>query len=255
MVTGDEHYVIPPLVPFSGFGLLTETKKPAFPQTPDGVTDWEQVFEGPDGLIALVGHARSAPAIREIAIVVISQLFTRKQDQLEVARLTHQLDKLVVGAGASGDINGLSQTVISLLRQIKDERIRKAQEYLVNKKKKRSGNRRSITLSSLLSANAYRLINDPKFSLKVGGATFIVLIGALGILINIYTDGKLMTALGFGDADQPEPQIEQTEKPEDTKESEKPETLEAAPTAASPKPDLKNKPPAMPPGLTCLVHT
>ncbi len=232
---------------------MAENTKTAFPQTPDGVTDWEQVFESPSGLITLVGQARTAAAIRECVLVIISQLFTRKQDQLEVARLTHQLDSLVVRFGGSGDIDGLSQAVIDQLRQIKITRIQKAQDYLANKQKKHRKNRRTTTFGTLLSANTYRLINDPKIAIIAGGGTFIVLIVILGIIINIYTDGKLTRALGFGGDGQPNPPIEQAESPEaskDPEDTEKP--VDTEPDTEVPtlkKPEIKDQAPEMPPAI------
>ena len=243
---------------------MTNSKKPAFPQTPDGVTDWEQVFEGPNGLIALISQVRTGAALRECTLLVIGQLFTRKQDQLEVARLTHQLDNLIAGGEASQDISALSMTVIGLLRQIKNERIQKAQDYLADKQKKGGKNRRSGSFGGNLSGTTYRLINDPKFSMIVGGVALVLLIGILGIIININTDGKLTAALGFGDqekpgiqaelATQPEPPTEaKPEQPANSDKSATPEELKPEPDPAAlpapAKPEIKDAAPVMPPAL------
>jgi len=237
---------------------LNKTKKPAFPQTPDGVTDWEQVFEGPNGLIELISQVRTAAALRECTLVVIGQLFTRKQDQLEVARLTHQLDNLIAGGDTSQDISALSKTVASLLRHIKDERIQKAQDYLAGKQKKKNKNRRSGSFGGSLSSTTYRLINDPKFSMIVGGVALILMIGILGIIININTDGKLTAALGFGSQDRSEPQVEasietKTEEPAQPEKPTKSEEPKPEPDLATPpppkKPVAKDAGPVMPPAL------
>jgi len=249
---------------------MNTTKKPAFPQTPDGVTDWEQVFEGPNGLIALISQVRTAAALRECTLVVIGQLFTRKQDQLEVAQLTRQLDNLIAGSDASQDISTTSMTVAGLLRQIKDERIQKAQDYLADKQKKGGKNRRSGSFGGSMSSTTYRLINDPKFSLIVGGAALILLIGILGIIININTDGKLTAALGFGAQEKSDPQVElanQPElptdaKPQDPTQPEQPARTEKSTTPEEPKPEpdptklpaskkpvVKDTGPVMPPAL------
>lgn len=229
---------------------MSETKKPAFPQTPDGVTDWELVFEGPDGLIALISQVRTVAALRECSLVVIGQLFTRKQDQLEVARLTHQLDSLLAGPDGSQDISQLSVTISGLLRQIKSERLQKAQDYLANKPRKRRRNRRSQPVGKRLSNTIYRLINDPIFSISVGGIVFVLLMGVLGIVINIYTDGKLVEALGIGESGQPEPQVEQVKQSgtPDATEPEKSEQLVADPVPPA-RSVIKDKAPEMPPAL------
>ena len=225
---------------------MTDNKKPAFPQTPDGVTDWEQVFEGPNGLIALITQVRSAAALRECTLVIIGQLFTRKQDQLEVARLTRQLDSLIVTA-ASQDITGLSTTIIGLLRQIKRERIEKARDYLADKQKKPRKNRRSESVGNKLSNRTYRLINNQKISIMAGGAAFILLMAVLAVVINVYTDGKLIAALSLGGSAESVPQVEQTEQPAEPK-TKNPEPEQ--PTApASKKPVLKDNKPEMPPAI------
>jgi hypothetical protein len=223
---------------------VTESKKPAFPQTPEGVTDWEQVFEGPSGLVALIGSARSAQAVSDCANVVISQLFTRKQDQLEVARLTHHLSTLVKEAELSGDIDQLTSKVALLLRQIKTERIQKAQDFLAAKTRKRR-NRRSEKWSSRLPKNTYRLINDPKFALMVGGGAFVLMIAVLAIVINISTDGKLIEAIGFGSSVENETEQVQQPEPPAAEPEPKPEP-EAEPTK---RPADKIDEPEMPPAL------
>ena len=75
---------------------MAETNKPAFPQTPDGVTDWEKVFEDPDqGLISVIRTAQTSENLRACMMIVIRQLFTRDDDELQVAQLTRQLDDLL----------------------------------------------------------------------------------------------------------------------------------------------------------------
>ena len=81
---------------------MGDTTKPAFPQTPDGVTDWEKVFEDPDqGLVSVIRTAQTADNLRACMMIVIRQLFTRDDDALQVAQLTRQLDDLLAqSAGA-----------------------------------------------------------------------------------------------------------------------------------------------------------
>ena len=87
---------------------MTEVKKPAFPQTAEGVTDWEKVFEDPEhGLVTLIQDAQSQEALRACTLIVIQQLFTRKNDQLEIARLKNQLDE-IFGGGRYSRTDGSS---------------------------------------------------------------------------------------------------------------------------------------------------
>jgi len=230
---------------------LTKNNKAAFPKTAEGVTNWEKVFEDPDsGFIVLVSSARSVSALRDCAFVIISQLFTRKNDQLEVARLTHQLDDLISKSDPSADIQDLSATITDLLRQIKDERILKAQQYLRGKRNNQRKGRRSDTFGGRLARTTYRLINDPKFSIITGGVTFILLLGVLGVIININTNGKLLAALGFAEEASPKYNMEQVKKPGKplalTPKLKKPITTTLlAPRVLRPQ----SKPPEMPPAI------
>ncbi|MBL6945909.1 MAG: hypothetical protein ISR47_04660 [Rhodospirillales bacterium] len=160
---------------------MTETKKPNFPRTPDGVTDWELVFEAAeDGLIPLIRQTTTTTALYSCATIVISQLFVRKNDQLEIARLTTHLQKLFADDRASPDFKGLSDSVIGLLREIKNERIVKAQQYLAAKSTKTRGNKRSESFGQRLTKVAYRLVKEPKYLI----ATLLVILAVLtGILI------------------------------------------------------------------------
>ncbi len=111
-----------------------------WPKTPDGVTDWQVVFEdGQSGLIGLVTQARSTDALSQSTAVLIEKLFTRKNDAAEVARYMKQLDAII-----AAELDGTKASITGLLRQIKQDRIKKADRYVAGKKGKTDADRRAI---------------------------------------------------------------------------------------------------------------
>ncbi|MBF0251910.1 MAG: hypothetical protein HQL35_14910, partial [Alphaproteobacteria bacterium] len=104
--------------------------KKSWPQTPDGTTDWEVVFENPDtGFLALVAQSQSVEALRMTATVVIETLFTRRGDEEVVVRLKDALER-ILAIGGEADIAMKRTGVTTLLRKIKTERIEKARVYV-----------------------------------------------------------------------------------------------------------------------------
>ncbi|MCW8916218.1 MAG: hypothetical protein OQK24_10240 [Magnetovibrio sp.] len=113
---------------------MTPSGKPAWPQTEDGTTDWEIVFEDPEtGFIQLVAQSPSADILRQTTTVVIEKLFTRRGDEEEVVSLKAQLEAILT---SGKDLDAQQTGVSFLLRQIKDTRIEKARIYV---ERKRSG--------------------------------------------------------------------------------------------------------------------
>jgi len=115
-----------------------------WPQTSEGVTDWEMVFEGSSpGLIKLIGTAHTPMTLKDCATVVVQQLFTRDDDSMMVMKLIIDLEGIIPDADGevlSGEeINAMRDGISAFLRQIKDERIKQAKEYL---KKRNNGEER-----------------------------------------------------------------------------------------------------------------
>ncbi len=110
---------------------MTETGTHPWPLTPDGVTDWERVFEDPDtGFIQLIMQAHSPQVLKECATVTIQQLFIREDDDNNVMTLIIKLNKLLPDDADASDQDDMRDQVCELLRDIKNERIRKAAESL-----------------------------------------------------------------------------------------------------------------------------
>lgn len=111
-------------------------EKPPWPLTPEGVTDWEFVFEDPKtGFIALLGHATAAEALKDCAIVIVQSLFIRDDDGDNVMKFIIDLNKIFpYDSDGSDDFSAMQEDTTDLLRKIKDERKKKAEDYLAGKK-------------------------------------------------------------------------------------------------------------------------
>ncbi|MEQ9555460.1 MAG: hypothetical protein RIG67_06790 [Rhodospirillales bacterium] len=153
--------------------------KPAFPQTPSGVTDWEKVFEDPnEGLIAVVASAPNAAVLKSCLEAVTRQLFTRKGDELEITRVEGEIERMFANAGGGTP----TDDAVALLRSIKDLRIRKAQEFLARKHAD-AADRRAKEAGSGVKRLAYLAFKDPKYLI---GATvaMLALAGYLFVALN-----------------------------------------------------------------------
>lgn len=115
---------------------MSDTEKPDWPQTPDGTIDWETVFEAPDaGIIPMLSQAPNKQILHKISTTVIRQLFTRKNDAIEVERFLKELDVYLGETEGSEDLPVMRESIINLLRRIKAGRIEKAAAYVAEKKK------------------------------------------------------------------------------------------------------------------------
>jgi hypothetical protein len=109
---------------------MTDSEKSSWPKLPGGAIDWEVVFEDPSsGLIPLIAQAQSATALRDSTILVINQIYTRQDDPPEVERFTAELTMMIPANLPEKDLPRITEVVTTILRQIKVDRIRKAEEY------------------------------------------------------------------------------------------------------------------------------
>lgn len=123
---------------------MNTSAQKSWPKTAEGTTDWEVVFEAPDGgLVQLVTQAQSLDALNECASVVIRSLFTRKGDEAEVIRFMKLLDLTIAKGRETDDVINTRTSVEFLLRRIKQERIDKAQTYIAQKNSKQAIERRA----------------------------------------------------------------------------------------------------------------
>ncbi len=115
---------------------MADVKKPDWPQTPDGTIDWETVFENPEnGIIPALSKAPSKELLYQATVTVVKQLFTRKNDAVQVEKFIRELDLILGETEGSEDLPKMQESIIGLLRRIKNGRIKKAAEYVANKKR------------------------------------------------------------------------------------------------------------------------
>ncbi len=105
--------------------------KATWPKTKAGTIDWEVVFENAEtGLIPFISKAKSATALRDSALAVVKLLYTREDDPPEIERFTAELQDLIPDDVPEEALPRMAEGITTILRQIKDDRIRKAEEYV-----------------------------------------------------------------------------------------------------------------------------
>jgi len=105
----------------------------SWPKNADGTTNWDEVFESPDqGLILLIDMAQTLDTLRNISSVVIEKLFTRIQDASHRRAYAIVLDGILPldGLDESKEFKQAKAEVIALMRHIKEERKKKAADYI-----------------------------------------------------------------------------------------------------------------------------
>lgn len=159
---------------------MADTGKPAWPQTPDGTTDWEVVFEDPGtGFIQLIAQSPSKEILLQTTTLVLDKLFTRRGDEDEVERLKLRLEDIIA---APDDIASKHTKVGDLLRQVKNVRVEKARIYIERKNAGASIDRRAGLMWKI------DFLLKPKVLIPVG-LIFVIMLSGL-----IYT--LLQTTLG-----------------------------------------------------------
>jgi len=104
--------------------------KANWPKTPAGTVDWETVFEHPEtGLLAQIARAETPQALREQAIAIIRQLFSRKGDEADAAKLAGELTDLITDELPTDRLALVHYGVAATFREIKTFRQKKAAEY------------------------------------------------------------------------------------------------------------------------------
>jgi hypothetical protein len=103
------------------------TDRSSWAVKPNGIIDWERVFEDPDkGLIALGAQAHSPSALRKIAQLIVQSLYVRADDPAEFARFMAELAPLIPDHLAPQAFPHVVAEVTAFLRRLKEARIRKA---------------------------------------------------------------------------------------------------------------------------------
>ncbi len=114
---------------------MNKVKSARWPQTPDGVTDWDQVFEHPkSGFIGLILGAGTTRGLKDCATTVVQHLFTRDDDAMTLMRYIIDLESLIPDQAnrkySKEEFEDVRTAVTEFLRRIKTDRTSKAKEYL-----------------------------------------------------------------------------------------------------------------------------
>ncbi len=109
-----------------------------WPQTAEGTTDWELVFEDEEnGLIPLILTAHSTVILKECTTVIIQQLFIREDDSTNIMKFILKLNEVIPDdqeANTNKDwLKSMRNDVVKLLREIKTDRMKKAEAFLARK--------------------------------------------------------------------------------------------------------------------------
>ena len=136
-------------------------EKSAWPQSVDGTTDWQLLFEEEEtGLIALTVACSTPEQLKQQTEAIIEAIFTRKKDASIIAKVRSYLDKLIPDNAAPERLPVMHSGVAQMLRKVKDDRIKKAAAFVEKKahqaarqKRKKKPNRRSNPVLEFLQKN------------------------------------------------------------------------------------------------------
>jgi len=93
--------------------------------------------------------------LRHSSLVVVEALFARKNDSLSRKKYTTLINITILGRKESADLGVMKTAIIRLLRQVKDERVRRAELYAARinaaaKKKRNAINNRRASIIHLV---------------------------------------------------------------------------------------------------------
>ncbi|MBT5108480.1 MAG: hypothetical protein HOM25_07350 [Rhodospirillaceae bacterium] len=167
---------------------MADTNDGSWPKTSSGATDWDTVFEDPDnGLISVIAKAETVDALRQSSLIVIRALFTRNKDSLNRIKYTTLINITISGRKASADLGAMKAAIIRLLRQVKNERVRRAKLYgarinaAAKKKRNARKNRRAPKIHLLVHLFASRPIRSTILAVFLASIiiTIVITVGRL----------------------------------------------------------------------------
>lgn len=119
--------------------------KSEWPQTADGTTDWQALFEDEHtGLISIIGATQSPAELKQRSEEIIRAIFTRQRDKPILVKVTGFLEILIPDGVNDQRFAVMRVTVIELLGKIKDNRLERAAAYVEkqSKRKKQGKNKK-----------------------------------------------------------------------------------------------------------------
>jgi len=160
---------------------MDETSNKHWPKTPEGVTDWERVFEDPDtGLIAIACRPGTPDELKSTVIVIIKKLYKRDSDQALAGKLITYVDKVIPEGAPIGAMDTLRANTAKVMRRIKEDRIKRATAYAEAKKAKSvdvavsRGERRTGTTSGVGRESFFG-----RHGIIAGGIVLMIIIGSI----------------------------------------------------------------------------
>lgn len=106
--------------------------KSSWPRTSDGTIDWESVFEDQEnGLIPVISTAKTPEGLVNCAAAITETLFSRKSDEDIRAGYTQNLAG--ISLKNAFDMNVLREQIIGYLRDIKEDRTKRAADWVSHK--------------------------------------------------------------------------------------------------------------------------
>ncbi|MCW9035262.1 MAG: hypothetical protein OQJ97_13655 [Rhodospirillales bacterium] len=183
---------------------LTHTYSPdSWPKTYEGVVDWEKVFEHPEaGFIPCIKNAQDPASLKTAVLTTIEKLFTRKGDKEEILGFVTDLENIF----ANCDFVETRSAVIVLLRNIKEHRIQKCDEYLLNKHMDEAQERRTNKKDGNgLSLAPFKFVKltPQETGVMFGSFTFAIAACVMGLIALVGFD----SFLGLFTAENSTPQV------------------------------------------------
>lgn len=161
------------------------------PKKADGTADWEVIFENQQsGLIPLISKAKSVDSLRACATLLINQLFTRKNDEKERARLNSMLSEIFDRADVDNGIDDAREGAIRVLRGVKQERLLKAAAYVADKKTKSSKSSAAGGGAERRANDVFRLFGSGKPLLIVCAVLSLIAVSAIGVAVMMDYDSR-----------------------------------------------------------------
>ena len=148
-----------------------------WPKTATGNIDWEFLFEDPaTGLVPYIEAAAAPMTLRLNAVQVIQSLFTRKDDEGEIERLSNEINELIPDDMPENRFPVIVGAVVQAMCEIKDYRIRKAEEYDAqnDSSDERRGKPGSHSIKKLLARRNLVIGGGVAASLAAAAAFFMV---------------------------------------------------------------------------------
>ncbi|MHA1598336.1 MAG: hypothetical protein ACTSV1_06400 [Alphaproteobacteria bacterium] len=108
-----------------------------WPETADGVTDWQKLFDDEtDGLIAVVSAAQTPVQLKQQTEIIIRQIFSRESDRPVIGKAMGALDRLIPENAGQERLAVMLASVIKMFEKAKENRIHRAAVF-VEKEKER----------------------------------------------------------------------------------------------------------------------